>query len=298
MRLNAKAVAAALGGAAEGNNRVRAPGPGHRAHDDSLMVWLDANAPDGFRVDSFAGNDPMLCRDYVRARLGMPAWAPNRERKSGEREGVAAKPPLPPTRQREKARTLSPANKRLFESCHTITSESIAGNYLAGRGCALPHEDGDLRWHPNILHWRTGTRWPALVALITDVISNTPISLHFTFLAKDGSGKAPIERPRLVLKDHQMAGGVVRLWPDAHVTYGLLVGEGIETVLSAARVFTPVWACLNAGNVRTFPVLPGIDAITILQDDDEAGRRSTKACAERWTAAGRETRVWAPKHGP
>ena len=45
-----------LGGEVRGG-QVRAPGPGHSAGDRSLSVMLDASAPDGFVVNSFAGDD-------------------------------------------------------------------------------------------------------------------------------------------------------------------------------------------------------------------------------------------------
>jgi hypothetical protein len=67
---SAQQIAAALGGEVR-KNQVRAPGPGHRPHDRSLSVKLSATAPDGFVVHSFAGDDPMMCRDYVKQRLGM-----------------------------------------------------------------------------------------------------------------------------------------------------------------------------------------------------------------------------------
>jgi hypothetical protein len=35
---------------------------------------VDANAPDGFLVHSFAGNDPIICKDHVRERLGLPPF--------------------------------------------------------------------------------------------------------------------------------------------------------------------------------------------------------------------------------
>jgi hypothetical protein len=67
--------AQALGGEASGNS-VLAPGPGHSPHDRSLSVTLDANAPDGFLVHSFAGDDPIACKDHVRAKLRLPAFQP------------------------------------------------------------------------------------------------------------------------------------------------------------------------------------------------------------------------------
>jgi hypothetical protein len=41
-------------------------------------VWLDAKAPDGFTVHSFADDDPIKCRDYVRQKAGLPGFEPKR----------------------------------------------------------------------------------------------------------------------------------------------------------------------------------------------------------------------------
>jgi hypothetical protein len=76
--------ARALGGEASGNS-VMAPGPGHSPHDRSLSVTLDANAPGGFLVHSFAGDDPIACKDHVRARLGLPAFQPQAKMRKRER---------------------------------------------------------------------------------------------------------------------------------------------------------------------------------------------------------------------
>ena len=56
--------------------KVAAPGPGHSARDRSLVVMLNAYAPDGFVVCSHAGDDWHVCKDYVRERLGLPPWRP------------------------------------------------------------------------------------------------------------------------------------------------------------------------------------------------------------------------------
>jgi hypothetical protein len=65
---------------------VLCPGPGHSTEDRSLSVRLDAAAPEGFLVHSFAGDDPVACRDYVRGKLGLPpfeARKPKSRRRSG-----------------------------------------------------------------------------------------------------------------------------------------------------------------------------------------------------------------------
>jgi RecA-family ATPase len=65
-----------LGGTVNGD-QILAPGPGHSAADRSLSVKLDCNSPDGFILHSFADDDPIACRDYVREKLKLPAFRPN-----------------------------------------------------------------------------------------------------------------------------------------------------------------------------------------------------------------------------
>ena len=69
-------LAKALGGESR-NGQILAPGPGHSATDRSLSIRIDANAPHGFVVHSFAGDDPIKCRDYIYERAGLSAWKPN-----------------------------------------------------------------------------------------------------------------------------------------------------------------------------------------------------------------------------
>ena len=57
----------------------------------SLSVWLDRDAPQGFRVDSFAGDPFEACRDYVVLTVGLPPWKP--EHKANTRANGHTKPP-------------------------------------------------------------------------------------------------------------------------------------------------------------------------------------------------------------
>ena len=70
--------------------QVLAPGPRHSAEDRSLSVKLDSKAPDGFVVHSFAGDDPITCRDHVRAKLGLSTFKP-KKKTNGKTKG-ASKP--------------------------------------------------------------------------------------------------------------------------------------------------------------------------------------------------------------
>lgn len=73
-----------------------------------------------------------------------------------------------------------------------------------------------------------------MLGRITDVLTNEPMSLHFTYLRADGSGKAPVTPQKKLLGGHQKKGGCIRLYPDSDVTDGLAIAEGVETALTIA----------------------------------------------------------------
>jgi hypothetical protein len=58
--------------------QIRCPGPGHRPNDRSLSLKPSAKSPIGYIFFSFAGDDPIDCLDYIRAKLGLPAFAPGK----------------------------------------------------------------------------------------------------------------------------------------------------------------------------------------------------------------------------
>jgi hypothetical protein len=71
--MDPKSLARALGGDFRGG-QILCPGPGHSSADRSLSVTITASGD--FVVHSFAGDDPIVCRDYVRQKAGLPAWQP------------------------------------------------------------------------------------------------------------------------------------------------------------------------------------------------------------------------------
>jgi hypothetical protein len=127
---------------------------------------------------------------------------------------------------------LSAWAQALLDACHPVVPGSPAAAYFRARGCALP--ENDVLWHPALPH-PSGHVGPAIVAVVTDALTGERISLHRTWLAPDGGGKADVAKPRLLLRGHRKHGGVVRLFPDEELTTGLCVAEGLETALSAAR---------------------------------------------------------------
>ena len=74
--LDLRRLAAALGGEIRGD-QVLAPGPNHSAVDRSMAVKPDQTVPDGFLVHSFANDDPIACKKYVREKCGLPPFKAN-----------------------------------------------------------------------------------------------------------------------------------------------------------------------------------------------------------------------------
>src|SRR5262249_18758698 len=160
----------------------------------------------------------------------------------------------------------------------------------------IPLEDvpnyGGLRFHPRC-PWGQGTT-PCVIGRFTDAISGEP----------RGIWRRPIDgsKPKAL---GPMGGCVVRLWPDEAVMTGIVVGEGVETVLAAATrcvshgtLLRPAWAMGSAGNLESFPILPGIQRLTIPADNDESerGQQAARRCAARWSEAGREVTMFTPRN--
>ena len=217
---------------------------------------------------------------YVETRRPSPV-----RRKGAGVPATTARVPVP-----AKNETLAPAARALWSDSLPITRGTPAAEYLETRRCVLPPPDGDPRWLPNHRH-PSGHRGPCLVALLTDAHTREPRSLDFTWV--EGGRKADLATPRLLLRGHVKRNCVCRLWHDEVVTLGLGIAEGLETALSLAHAYTPVWACIDAGNLAQFPVLAGIQALTIACDRDPAGEHAAHACATRWAAAGAE--VWVTR---
>ena len=87
-----------------------------------------------------------------------------------------------------------------------------------------------------------------MVGLVTRGLDDVPLAIHRTFLARDGSSKAPVDRQKMMLGPCR--GGAVRLFAPAGDV--LMVGEGLETCLAASKhPGHPAWAALSTSGLRT-----------------------------------------------
>ena len=168
-------------------------------------------------------------------------------------------------------------------------------NWIRARRIPLDPMELDalpLRWSPVCPIGKATA--PAMVALMTHAITNEPTGIHRTFLLPDGSAKANIEKPRMMLGNM----GVIRLSPDDEVMEGLGICEGIETGLAImAMGWRPIWSAGSLVALRVFPVLPVVAALTVFADSKPQEVAGARDCAKRWQEAGREATVRIPVTG-
>jgi hypothetical protein len=177
------------------------------------------------------------------------------------------------------------AARRLFHAGQPIKG-TLAETYLRARGITYLDDLPALRFHPRC-YYRADENapvetWPALLAAVTD-LDGTITGVHRTWLARDGSGKAPVATPRRAIG--RLLGHGVRF---SLVKDVVAVGEGIETMLALRCVLPalPMIAALSANHLAAQVLPAGLRRLYIATDNDDAGMQAGSALIDR--AAGRE----------
>ena len=187
------------------------------------------------------------------------------------------------------------AARRLIAMTQPITG-TIVQTYLRGRGIALLHGCGSLRFHPRCYykpeHGPTEI-WPAMIAAVTD-LNDKITGAHRTWLAADGSDKAPIDTPRKAMGD--LLGNAVRIGVPGSV---MAAGEGIETMLSLRQVLPDMAMApaLSAAHLAAILFPPTLRRLYIVRDDDPAGDGARDMLIERANADGIEAIPLSPALG-
>ncbi len=275
--LDIYAVARVLGGQVIRPARVLVPGPGHSTQDRSLSVWFGPNFPEGFLTHSFAGDDPLACRDHVRAKLGwhqfkgpdsspMPAQKPHH---GGNGDNSL--------RQFVKARWLW-RQRKPPEGSLVETYLRQVRNYFG----PIPSTIGYLP--------ARGEDPPAMIAAFGIPDEPEPGKLgsirnvrgvHLTRLKTNGIGKAGTDHDRIMIGP---SGGQPIVLAPMNDLLGIAICEGIETGLSLHEATgCGVWAAASASRM---PALSGaipeyVDCVTVMREADEAGRKGANELARR-----------------
>jgi hypothetical protein len=205
--------------------------------------------------------------------------------------------PEPQSTSLAPAPTGSPeAARRLFSMSRPIPG-TLVETYLRTRGITTLHGTGSLRFHPRCYyrpdeHSPTET-WPAMIASVTD-LGGAITGAHRTWLAPDGSGKAPVDTPRRAMGD--LLGHAVRFGVAHDV---MAAGEGIETMLSLRGVLPtmPIAAALSAAHLAAILFSDTLRRLYIARDDDPAGDGAMTALIDRAQAVGIEAITLSPRLG-
>ena len=164
---------------------------------------------------------------------------------------------------------------KLWRDAQPIT-DTLAETYLRHRGIAGPLPRS-LRFSV-LKHSGTGLYLPTMLGAVQGP-DRQITGLQRTFLRGDGTGKAAVASPRMMLG--KVRGGAVRL---AAAEREIAIGEGLETCLSYQRAMgISTWAALSAEGIKgiVLPPLPLAGMVHLLVDLDPAGEASCAAAAER-----------------
>jgi hypothetical protein len=260
----------------------------------SFCVWTTGSAIGAWK--DFATGDKgdiigliQYCRGLAETKDAL-AWAENwlgiaripdheikrAQAQAKEREAKAAK-----TDADKAARQAAGAFAWWLKARAEIRDTPVEG-YLATRGIdlrALSHKPGALRFMPDAEHGPSRSFWPAMFALMTSSTTEAGVAVHRTFLARDGSGKAPVDPARMIWP--RFKGAAIRLNPgETNMTpreaakQGLIdtlaICEGIEDGLSLALACPElrIWAAGTLGNIETITVPPCSAEVIVMADND------------------------------
>jgi hypothetical protein len=267
MMMDAQEIAIALAGpnvkSYGGNYLVRCP-----AHDDDSPSLSLRDGDSGLMVHCFVG---CLPRDI---------YAAIRQKGFKLDQGNVAKEPAKGSseyqrQQHDKAAWLWSQRKPI--------KGTAAESYLRGREitCPLPATLGFLP--------ARGEYPPALISAFALVdepepgLLGTPraiTAVHLTKLKPDGSGKADVEKPKIVVGS---PGTLPLTLAAPNDLLGLCITEGIEDGLTAHQATgLGAWAAGSAGRMPSLAaVIPNyIECVTILAHDDQAGQDGARKLAE------------------
>jgi hypothetical protein len=164
---------------------------------------------------------------------------------------------------------------------------TLGAEYLALRCCQIPPPDGDLRFHPAVYCADLTAELPALIGKVTTVEGNRAVGIHRIWIRPGDALAISTKR----LGGATDAAVCIRLWPDESVETALAIAEGVETALAAAHRFRPVWSTIDAGQMAKFPLLPGIESLTLFADFDTAGMKAATAVQKRYFLARRTAQL-------
>lgn len=248
-----------------------------------LVAWAnegDVNADSRMRAVAWAEDRYNIRQMHPKARARMQAEAGARQKALAAREA-------------ERIKTARDRARKFFFSCEPEILGTPVETYLASRGIALvdvPNMAPAIRYCPACEWWLgaehdangrrvvPGPTFPAMISAMVDKVGRLA-ACHYTFLQADGSGKAPLDRAKLMFPDTR--GLMIRLTygpsnlnmekaAAAGTTGPAGLTEGIEDALSAGMV-DPDLRMSAAGSLPNMLSVADHDAVSgwiVFKDND------------------------------
>ena len=231
---------------------IECPSPGCAPDDRSLTI--NFYSADNFRIYG-CNCDYNTARKYVHEKLNIPLI------------------------QRDYSRYITQIWSQTQPARGTVVEA-----YLRSRGIELLPDC--LRYHPALWHKETKRNYPGMVAARC-AADGSFVTIQRTFLSRDGKKLA--ERAKKDLGTSIAIGTAIQLAPTAD---HLLVGEGVETVLSAMQMSgKPGWAAGTSSLLHSVELPAEVKTVTVLVDGDLAGEYALKIAGNRWRREGRTVGV-------
>jgi hypothetical protein len=277
-------IAQALGGEVSAG-QVRAPGPGHSRADRSLSVKIN-DAGDDVVVKSFAGDDPIQCKDYIRGKLGLPAWQPQRRGngKGHPSDADIIKMLAPATATAPKPLDASAAKSKVIAT-YDYTDAAGALLYqvqrLEPKSFRQRRPDGNGGWLWKLADRRVLYRWP-------EILKYPDGTVFFTEGEKDCDRLASLKLVATTVASGKLTDECVAALAGRDVV--ILQDNDDAGYKKAHAVATALHGVAKTLRVVLLPDLPPSgDASDWLDADPRRAERFVKVCLD--------TPEWAPSPG-
>ncbi|SFT66992.1 Toprim domain-containing protein [Pseudovibrio denitrificans] len=265
----------------------------------SFVVWLTGPARGSFKdyADGTVKGDliDLVCLSKRLSRTEALAWAEDRlgwrhmspEEKEKLRRQVKKKAKQQNAQEEKRRKDRIRRALRWWHSGLAVEGTLIE-RYLESRAIPLSRLQGRLnfcRFLPAQEYWmdavyengikvQRGPEYPAMMSRMSAPDGSLQ-ALHFTFLAADGSGKAPVEKPKLMWPE--TAGSMIWISQGESKSGGpdtyrgpVVVGEGIEDAGSSALANPEIRhaAAGSLPNLLHLPDFPWLTGYILLKDND------------------------------
>ena len=235
---------------------------------------------------------------YHCARCGIDGWASTGDTPHFDPARLARSRAVTRARDADEVARRRQGSLRLWDAS-VPAAGTIVQTYLKSRSLDFAALPAAIRYLPQ----RRPEHHPAMIAAFAMAeevepgrlaVSHDAIrGVHLTFLRPDGRGKAAVNPAKIMVG--RSKGKPIAVAPIGD-GLGLTIAEGIEDALSA-HLMTGLgaWAAGSAGRMPALAeAVPAYtEIVTIIADDDDAGRGGAEGLAKRLAARGIEVTLAA-----